>query len=94
MEAFTPVLDDDAILDGSNARWGYRKGGVTGEVFFYDPKYRSDLYVLEVYDHDGHDNPVAIETEHFGYTEAEVLCAIKLALELKGVEDQCSSFAA
>lgn len=83
MGDWAPILDDDAILDGSNAVWGYRMGNCTGEVFFYGPTHQGESSVLEIYDHDGRNRPTRIEVLHFGYTDAEILFAIKLSLQHK-----------
>ncbi len=71
-----PALDEDAILEGSLAEWGYRlSDGSKGEVFLWEGRYGVPT-ALEVYPHDGRDTPVAILMDGFGYTEAEVRQAI------------------
>jgi hypothetical protein len=74
-----PVLDEDVILKGSLAEWGYRlSDGSMGEVFLWEGRHGSPT-TLEVYPLDGRDTPVAISMNGFGYTNGEVLQAVNTA---------------
>ena len=82
MEDLLPTLDNDVILDGSLAKWGYCVGDAKGEVFLHETRTKS---VLTVYPLDGKDRPVEVELKRFDHTDAEVLGAIKLALEHRAI---------
>ncbi|HSX43804.1 MAG TPA: hypothetical protein VLE69_00685 [Candidatus Saccharimonadales bacterium] len=77
------VEDDDVVLDGSNAEYGFRAGDLEIEVFDED-RLRPHTYVT-IYPLDGRDQPTEIDVIDLNFKSPSMRVIVQSGLVLRAL---------